>query len=276
MRNGKQRTEEIAFPINGINIQNIRYADDTMLITGSKDDLQQLEVLKEENEKTGLKINLKKTKTLVFSKKKISPECKIHLDGKEIEQVGNSKYLGSILTQDCKCSSEIRKRIAMAKAAFTDLSNILINKMLHINSKKRLMKCHIWSVFTYGCESWTLANPDIKCLEAMGMWIYRRIKRRSWMERASNVEILDPVNEKRTLIKTIRQRQLKFIGHIMREDSIKKLCVQGFIEGRRSRGKQRTVFLQSLTLTVGFGVEELCRLAKDRDGFRDMVANVRL
>ena len=45
--------------------------------------------------------------------------------------------------QDCKCSSEIRKRIAMAKAAFTDLSNILTNKTLHINSNKRLMKCYI-------------------------------------------------------------------------------------------------------------------------------------
>ena len=96
------------------------------------------------------------------------------------------------------------------------------------------------------------------------------------MERVSNVEILDLVNEKRTLIKTICQRQLKFIGYIMREDAIEKLCVQGLIEGKRSRGKQRTVFLQSLALTVGLGVEEWCRLAKDRDSFRDMVVNVRL
>ena len=110
------------------------------------------------------------------------------------------------------------------------------------------MKCYIWYVLTYGCESWTLTNPDIKRLEAMKMWIYRRMKRISWMERVSNVEILDLVNEKRTLIKTIRQRQLTFIGHIMREDSIEKLCVQGLMEGKRSRGKQRTVFLQSLAL----------------------------
>ena len=178
--------------------------------------------------------------------------------------------------QDCKCSSEIRKRIAMAKAAFTDLSNILTNKTLHINSKKRLIKCYIWSLLTYGCESWTLTNPDIKRPEAVEMWIHRKMKRISWMERVSNVEILDLVNEKRTQIKTICQRQLKFIGYIMREDAIEKLCVQGLIEGKRSRGKQRTVFLQSLALTVGLGVEEWCRLAKDRDGFRDMVVNVRL
>jgi len=114
MRKVKQRSDHLKFTINGVSIQNIRYADDTVLLSRSKADLENLYILKEESETRGLNINKKKTKLMVFSKNKIPPKCKSTLDDEEL-QVENFSYLGSILTQDCRCSSDIKTRIALAK-----------------------------------------------------------------------------------------------------------------------------------------------------------------
>jgi len=78
------------------------------------------------------------------------------------------------------------------------------------------------------------------------------------------------------LVKTIRQRQLRFLGQIVREESIEKLSQEGRVEGCRSRGRQRQDFLQGLATAVGAKTVEMLRPALDRNGFRNMVANVRL
>jgi len=88
MRKVKQRSDHLKYTINGVNIQNIRYADDTVLLAINKVDLENLlHILKEESEIRGLNINRKKTKLMVFSKNKISPKCKITLDDEELQKV---------------------------------------------------------------------------------------------------------------------------------------------------------------------------------------------
>lgn len=135
MRKVKQRSDHLKFTINGVSIQNIRYADDTVLLARSKADLENLYILKEESETRGLNINKKKTKLMVFSKNKIPPKCKSTLDDEEL-QVENFSYLGSILMQDCRCSSDIKTRIALAKKSFTDMSSTFTNNKLGIETKK--------------------------------------------------------------------------------------------------------------------------------------------
>ena len=96
------------------------------------------------------------------------------------------------------------------------------------------------------------------------------------MEKMSNEEVLELVGEDRSLIKIVRQRQLRFIGHVMRQDSLQKLCLQGRLQGNRSKDRQRTLPLQSLALAAGVSVQHLCVMMTDRDGLRKMVTNVRL
>ena len=202
MRKVKQRSDHLKFTINGVNIQNIRYADDTVLLARNKVDLENLlHILKEESEIRGLNINRKKTKLMVFSKNKISPKCKITLDDEELQQVESFNYLGSVLTQDCRCTSDNKTRIALAKKSFTDISSTFTNKQLENDTKKRLMKCYIWSVLTYGCESWTLSKRDESRLEAMELWIYRRTKKISWIDKKTNKEVLEMMGEERRLLK---------------------------------------------------------------------------
>ena len=96
--------------INGENINNIRYADDTALIADSKENLQLLlDKIVTESERMGLYLNVKKTECMVVSKKEINPTCNLVSNGETIKQVKTCKYLGYMITSDGRCSTEIKK-----------------------------------------------------------------------------------------------------------------------------------------------------------------------
>ena len=79
------------------------------------------------------------------------------------------KYLGSILTNDGRCTCEIKCRIAMAKAAFNK-KRVLFTSTLDLELRKKLAKCYIWSTALYGAENWTLRVVDEKHLGSLEMW----------------------------------------------------------------------------------------------------------
>jgi len=85
------------------------------------------------------------------------------------------------------------------------MSSTFTNKQLENDTKKRLMKCYIWSVLAYGCELWTLSKQDESGLEAMELWIYRCMKKISWIDKKANKEVLEMMGEEQRLLKTIRQ-----------------------------------------------------------------------
>ena len=126
-----------------------------------------------------------------------------------------------MITSDFKCDKVINRRNAITKNAFEKRRKILANKQLNLNTKKRFLKCFVWSALLYGCESWTTNKAMQNKLEAMEMWCFRRISKMSWVKRVSSVDVLSRCNEERSLKRIIRQRLLKFIGHVIREESIK-------------------------------------------------------
>ena len=230
---------------NGENLNNLRYADGTSLLAGSEEDIQRfLNIVVEESEKLGLSLNVKKTECMVVYKKKNNPECKLFSKGEQIRQVQKFKYLGYTLT------SKIKKRIAIAKASFQKMSTILKNRNISFSTKLRVLKTYVWSILLYGCETWTITAEIKKNLEAAEMWFYRRMLRISWKEKRTNESILEETNQERSLINTISERQLKFLGHICRHKGLEFLSLTGKIEGTRSRGRQRITFLDSLSSFV--------------------------
>ena len=73
----------------------------------------------------------------------------------------------------------------------------------------------------------------------------------------------------------IRRRQLKFVGHVMRKGGLEKLVLEGKINGKRQRGRQRLKYLEGLASATEYGAVDILRRVDDRVGFRHMVANVR-
>ena len=129
-----------------------------------------------------------------------------------IKQVGTLKYLGFTITSDTRCDKEMKKRIALSKDTFPKMKSIFTNRNIRIYTKINTLKTYIWSILLHGCECWTLAKDLERRLEAAEMWFIRRIMRISWTEKKSNDEVMEMAGYKRSLLKTIRKRQLQFLG----------------------------------------------------------------
>ena len=138
-------------------------------------------------------------------------------------------------TPDVRCDTEMKKRIALSKDTFTKMKSIITNRNIRIYTKINTLKTYIWSILLHGCECWTLAKDLERRLEAAEMWFIRRIMRISWTEKKSNDEVMEMAGCKRSLLKTIRKRQLQFFGHINRADGLEKQILSGKIWGTKRR-----------------------------------------
>src|SRR5215469_10080546 len=153
--------------MNGYNINNIRYADDTVLVADSEEKLQGLlNVVYEVSERKGLKINKSKKEVMVISRAVRNPRINIRMEDNLVKQVGRFNYLGSLINKDGRCEDEIRKRINKAKYAFNNMKSLLTNSKVSIETRKRFVKCYVWSTLLYGCESWTLRKTDVRRIQA--------------------------------------------------------------------------------------------------------------
>ena len=95
MRNAGLKEAQVGIKIARRNINNLRYADDTTLMTKSEEELKSLLMkVKEENEKVGLKLNIEKTKIMASG-----PSSSWHIDGETVETVTDFIFLGSKLLQ---------------------------------------------------------------------------------------------------------------------------------------------------------------------------------
>ena len=114
------------FNIGGQIIQNVKYADDLVLMAKEETVLQGMIDKPIENGSCyGVEMNVEKTKVMRIS---IQPSpVTIMIDQKRLENVECFKYLGSMLTNDGRCTCEIKSIIAMAKAAFSKKKNLFTN-----------------------------------------------------------------------------------------------------------------------------------------------------
>ena len=156
-----------------------------------------MEKLNETAKKCNMKMNVQKTKEMVVCRDGGSI-VKIIIDGEKKEQVASYKYLGSIITEDGRSLNDVKARIALAKDAFSKRKELL-TKSLSKELKKRI----VWPVVMYGCETWTLRKAEIDKLQALEMWIWRRLENISWEQKIRNEEVLRRVKENRCLITTI-------------------------------------------------------------------------
>ena len=107
--------------ISGKNINNLRYADDTTLMTESEEELKSLLMkVKEESENVGLKLNIQKTKIVASGLITLW-----QIDGETMETVTGFIFLGSKITADSDCSHEIKRRLLLGREVMTNLDSIL-------------------------------------------------------------------------------------------------------------------------------------------------------
>jgi len=147
MRESKLENEGIQ--IGGRQVNNLRYTDDTVLLAGNVEELQNMITkVKETSEKYGLRLNTKKTKVMVVKKTAKFGQLtgvNIQIEGQRIEEVDRFVYLGSMITNEMRNINEIKMRIARAKNHFYKLGRFLTNKKINIMTRKRIVDCYVHS-----------------------------------------------------------------------------------------------------------------------------------
>ena len=141
--------------IAGRNINNLRYADDTIFMAESKEELQGLLKVKEEIEKAGFKLNIQKMKIMASS-----PITSWQIDGEKVEIVTDFIFLGSQITVDSDYSHKIKRRLLLGRKAMTNLDSILKSRDITLLTKVCVVKAMVFPVVMYGCESWTVEKAE--------------------------------------------------------------------------------------------------------------------
>ncbi|VVC46173.1 Hypothetical protein CINCED_3A005950 [Cinara cedri] len=107
----------------------------------------------------------------------------------------------------------------------------------------------------------------------MEMWMWRKMTRTSCIEHKTNEEVLNEINEERTIMNTILKRTLKLIGHLLINNEFITVIMEGKIKGKRSRGRPRKSFFEEIFRQMGVtSYQNLNRTASDRHRFN---ANLR-
>ena len=118
MRNAGLKEEQAGIKIAGRNINNLRYADDIILMAKSKEELKSfLMQVKEESEK-GLKLHIQKTKIIVYG-----PITSCQIDGETMETVTDFISEGSKIIADGDSSHEIKRCLLLGRKVMTNLES---------------------------------------------------------------------------------------------------------------------------------------------------------
>ena len=125
--------------IGGVKINNLRYADDPVLLAEGHMFLQALlTAVNEKGKLYGMEMDIIKTKSMVISRKKPVLNIIISVEGKPIQQVDKVVYLGYMATEDGKGDNEMKRRIGIARSAFESMAKILTSRNISIELRSRI------------------------------------------------------------------------------------------------------------------------------------------
>ena len=146
MQNARLDEAQAGINIARRNINNLRYADDTILTAESKEELKSLLMkVQEGSEKVGLKLNFQKTKIMASG-----PITSWEIDGEKVETMAHFIFLSSKITVDGDCSHEIKRCLLLGRKVMTNLDSILKSRDITLPTEVRLVKAngfscgHVW------------------------------------------------------------------------------------------------------------------------------------
>ena len=153
IRNAGLNEVQAGIKIAGRNVNNLRYADDTIFIAESDEELKSLLMkVKEESEKICLKLNIQKAKIIAFGPITL---WKIH-----VETVTDFIFGGSKITADGDCSHEIQRCLLLGRKVMSNLDSLLKSRDITLPTKVHLVKVMVFPVVMYGGESWTIKKAE--------------------------------------------------------------------------------------------------------------------
>ena len=207
MRNAGLDEAQAGIKIAGRNINNLRYADDTTLMTESEELKSLLMKVKEDIERVGLKLNIQKTKIMASG-----PITSWQIDGETVETVTDFIFLGSKITADGDCSHEIKRCLSLGRKVMTNLDSILKSRDITLPAKVCIVKAVVLPVVMYGCESWAIKKAEHQRIDAFELWYWRRLLRVPWTARRFNQSILKEISTEYSSEGLMLKVKLQYFG----------------------------------------------------------------
>ena len=137
--------------------------------------------VKEKSEKSGLKLNIQKTKNMASS-----PITSWQIDGEAMETVKDFIFMGSKITADGDWSHQIKRCLLLGRKAMTNLDSTLKSRDITLLSKVLPVKAVVFPIVMYGCDSWTINEAECWRIDTFALWCWRTLLRVPWTARRSN------------------------------------------------------------------------------------------
>jgi len=254
-------------------LNDLDFADDIALLESTMLRAQeQLTRTASAAEDLGLIISVSKTEYMTAN---CHPHPPLTVYGEPIQHVTDFKYLGSKMAST---ASDLKRRMALAWCAFWKLERLWKSPQLSISAKVRLFRTTCVTILLYGCESWVLSHAMESKINAFATSCYRimlHIKRKDHVPNTS----VYAMTETEPLVHSVRNRQLRFLGHILRlpeEEPARKYALYLPPHGKRRPGRPRTTYLSYIQHILGYDegmvqAEQITALAQDRCAWRKLV-----
>ena len=155
MQNARPNESQAGVKIARRNINNLRYADDTLMAESEEELKSPLMRVKEESEKPGLKLNSQTSKIMASD-----PITLWQIEGEIVEGVTDIIFFGSKITADSDCSHEIKRHLLVGRKIMTNLDSILKSREMTLLTKIHIVKATTLPIVMYRCESWIIKKAE--------------------------------------------------------------------------------------------------------------------
>ena len=249
---------ERGISIGGRMVTNLRYADDTTLLAGTKEDLIELVGrVRRASEKAGLYLNVGKTKVM-----RGDSRWEGYRGSNKICFLGSADYRGRTMREgSAKKNSYWKSR--------NGRTSIWKDRGVTLETKVKLVKVLVFPIVLYGAETWTMRKHERRKIDAFELWCWRRLMRVSWMERKTNISIIESIKPEWTLESRVTKAALSYFGHVVRAGGMEDDMMLGRMNGARKRGRPRQRWLDTLKgYASGATISNMRRDARDRAGWR--------
>ena len=191
--------------------------------------------VKEESGKTGLKVNIQKTKIMASG-----PITSWQIDGETMETVRDFILLGSKKSLQMVTVAMKLRCLFFGRKVMANLDNVLKSRDITLPTKVHLVKAMVFPVVMYGCESWSIKKAEHQRIDAFELWCWRRLLRVPWTTRRSNQSILKEISPEYSLEGLMWKLKIQHFGHLIRRTNpLGKTLMLRKTKGRRRRGRQR-------------------------------------